>query len=133
MGTLDNLPTNFTHRVTDERLEELIQKQLSGYSYNEFVMNFGEWFSMGCELLAYRKGEKVKSPQKENEMNLLEKMKMIAEGNKMALEDSPDICRAVLAAMDEIERDQLKSGNWDTQNGMVEALSILREHLEVKK
>jgi hypothetical protein len=62
---LDNLPTNFTHRVTDERLEELILKQLSGYSYNEFVTNFGEWFSMGCELLAYRKRESEKAAKGE--------------------------------------------------------------------
>lgn len=43
------------------------------------------------------------------------------------------LCRALVVAMEEIERDQLKSGNWDTQNGMLEALAILRKHLEADK
>jgi len=43
------------------------------------------------------------------------------------------LCRALVVSMEEIERDQLKSGNWDTQNGMLEALAILRKHLEEEK
>ena len=48
------LPPNFSHKVSDERLVELANRHLAGYSYNDFVKNFGEWFSMACELLAYR-------------------------------------------------------------------------------
>jgi len=72
-------------------------------------------------------------------MNLLEKMKLIAEGNKMALEDSPDICRAVLAAMDEIKKQSEKfypprcESEFYYSNGVDATLSILRKHLEGEK
>lgn len=76
-------------------------------------------------------------------MDLLEKAKEIIDNSNRGYYDnisyleivkySPDICHALLGAMEEIERDQLKSGNWDTQNGMLEALEILRKHLGVEK
>jgi hypothetical protein len=76
-------------------------------------------------------------------IDLLEKAKDIVEWDKYGfyenLKDtdigkfSPPICRALLGAIGEIERDQLKSGNWDTQTGMLGALEIIRKHLGVEK
>jgi len=53
-----NLPPSFTRKVSDEQITELAIKIIEGYSYNDFVNNFGEWFSISCELLAYRDKEK---------------------------------------------------------------------------
>ena len=65
-------------------------------------------------------------------MNLLEKMKLIVDGSKMALEDSPAICRAVLAAMDELESGAKECrGIIELGDGFGEALSILRKHLGI--
>ena len=72
-------------------------------------------------------------------MNILEKMKLIAEGNKMVLEDSQAICRAVLAAMDEIKKQSEKfypprcESEFYYGNGVDAALSILRKYLEGEK
>lgn len=80
-------------------------------------------------------------------MNLLEKCEIIAlsddwlrngfptdEDKKIygdELKFAPRICKAILDAMEEIKQDQLKSGNWDAQNGMLEALKILNKYLGV--
>ena len=70
-------------------------------------------------------------------MNLLEKMKLIAEGNKIALEDSPDICRAVLDAMDEIESEATSKSDDISDRmfafGVRFAIVVIRRHLEGEK
>lgn len=91
----------------------------------------------------YRLGKKwyVLYEKRGIEMDLLEKMKLMAVGNKMALEDSPAICSAVLAAMDEMkgiynvylysEYNKVKDAEYYI--GISTALSILRKHLGVDK
>ena len=76
-------------------------------------------------------------------MNLLERSKQIVENDEgryyekikyMALAVfAPKICKALLEAMDEIEKRQLENNNWDEQNGMLKALEILHNHLGAGK
>lgn len=71
-------------------------------------------------------------------MNLLEK---IANINQATVKIGDfcgvvEMCQAILDAMDEIDKKSMEMDyetEWDLANGMQDALSILRRHLEVKK
>ena len=76
-------------------------------------------------------------------MDLLEKAKEIIDNSNRGYYDnisyleivkySPDICHALLGAMEEIERRIKDNGDKMYAYGLQDSLSILRKHLEVEK